>query len=123
MHFIVSVSAMINCKSRNKSVIKMENKNKSNGFFPACVVALLSLFLCEKWNLFSSYLKGVYRTLASLSQSVVELQVILQSCFILMFYSYATNIRLTIVNQDQAKTLIFVMYSQNNGFFYCNEQF
>lgn len=116
MHFIVSVSVMINCKSRNKSVIKMENKKKFEWLFPACVVALLSLFLCEKWDFFPVTLKVYYRTLASLSQSVVELQVILQSCFILMFYSYATNIRLTIVNQDQAKTLIFVMYSQNNGF-------
>lgn len=116
MHFIVSVSAMINCKSRNKSVIKMENKKNSNGFFLPVLSLCFLCFSVKSGIFFPVTLKVYYRTLASLSQSVVELQVILQSCFILMFYSYATNIRLTIVNQDQAKTLIFVMYSQNNGF-------
>lgn len=73
----------------------------------------LCLFLWEKLDFFPITLKVYYRTLAYISQSVVELQVILQ-----LFYSYVLFLcyKYNIVNQGQAKTLIFVMYLQNNGF-------
>ncbi len=48
-----------------------------------CCRSDLCLFLCEKLDFFPITLKVFYRTLASVVESVVELQVILQ-----LFYSY-----------------------------------
>lgn len=92
--FLSWLTAKVGIKKCYKNGKTKQNKKKSNGFF---LSVLSPCFLS-----------------VSLSPSVVESQVSLQ-----LFYSYvscATNIRLTVVNLGKAKTLIFTMSSQNNGF-------